>query len=214
MLRSGIDSAPDASDEILAARACDGARTAFMGLVMRYQDRIYRIALRMSHNEADAEEITQETFLLAHRSITSFRGESPFSTWLYRIAINQVLMRRRSARRRPLQSIEVSTPEGGSTEPAVAVGSEPPAGADDLVDRRRLAQRVREAVAKLDESHRAALVLRDLEELSSEEAADILGVSADVVRQRAHRARLRLRELLSSPDTVIARTRVRFAAAR
>jgi RNA polymerase sigma-70 factor (ECF subfamily) len=149
----------------------------------------------MSGNEADAEEITQETLLLAHRGMTSFHGESLFGTWLHRIAINRVLMRRRSARRRPVQSLEASL-ETGVAEPVVAAGGEAPEHADDLVDRKMLAQRVRDAMRQLDESQRVALVLRDLEELSAEEAAGILGVSADAVRQRAHRARLRLRELL------------------
>lgn len=195
MLQACIDAEPEVPDEILAARASAGARSAFMALVTRFQDRIYRLALRMSNNEADAEEITQETLLRAHRGIASFHGESLFGTWLYRIAINQELMRRRSARRRPLQSLEVSTPAGG-TEPLVAVGAEPPESADDVVDRRMLAHRVRAAMMQLDEPQRAALVLRDLEELSAEEAAEILGVSPDTVRQRAHRARLKLRGLL------------------
>ena len=98
------------SDEILSARARDGARSAFAELVGRYQDRVYRIALRMSHNPSDAEEIAQETFLLAHRGIATFHGESLFRTWLYRIAVDQALMRRRAAKRRPVQSLELLTP--------------------------------------------------------------------------------------------------------
>jgi RNA polymerase sigma-70 factor (ECF subfamily) len=193
------------SDEILAARARDGARSAFMELVVRHQDRVYRLALRMCRNEADAEEIAQETMLLAHRGITSFHGESRFATWLYRIAVNQVLMRRRGARRRPLQSIETAIAEGRS-DPVVAAGGEPPEGADELLDRKMRARRVRAALASLDEPHRVALVLRDLEELSAEEAGEILGISPDAVRQRAHRARLRLRELLGSPFVRAERT--------
>ena len=77
-------------------------------------------------------------------------------------------------------------------------GTEPPEGAEDLVDEKNRAERVRQALGQLDESHRAALVLRDLEELSSEEAGEILGISPDAVRQRAHRARLRLREMLGA----------------
>jgi RNA polymerase sigma-70 factor (ECF subfamily) len=194
MLQACIDRQLAVSDEVLATRARDGSRSAFSALVARYQDRVYRLALRMSHNPADAEEIVQETFLLAHRGVASFQGESRFATWLYRIAINQVLMRRRSARRRPVQPLELS-PSGGAAPIATASG-EPLEGADELVDRKMLTQRVRDALAKLDESHRSALVLRDLEELSSEQAAEILGVSPDAVRQRVHRARLRLREQL------------------
>ena len=182
------------SDETLALRARSGARSAFATLVERYQDRVYRLTLRLVHNPSDAEEVTQETFLLAHRSIASFQGESRFWTWLYRIAVNCSLMRRRSARRHPVQSLEVTGPSGERIERTVA---EPLEGADELVHRKMLAQRVRAALAGLEESQRAAVVLRDLEGMSSEDAADVLGVTAEVVRQRAHRARLRLREQLA-----------------
>lgn len=182
------------SDETLALRARSGGRSAFATLVERYQDRVYRLTLRLVHNPSDAEEVTQETFLLAHRSIASFQGESLFWTWLYRIAVNCALMRRRSARRHPVQSLEVTGPSGERLERTV---TEPLEGADELVHRKMLAQRVRAALAGLDESQRAAVVLRDLEGMSSEDAAGILGVTAQVVRQRAHRARLRLREQLA-----------------
>jgi RNA polymerase sigma-70 factor (ECF subfamily) len=194
MLPARTQAEPTVSDEVLAARARSGARAAFATLVERYQDRVYRLTLRLSHNSSDAEEITQEALLLAHRSISSFQGQSRFWTWLYRIAVNCALMQRRSARRHPVQSLEVTGPSGERIERSIA---EPLEGADELVHRKMLAQRVRQALAGLDESQRAAVVLRDLEGLSSEDAADVLGVSADVVRQRAHRARLRLREQLS-----------------
>lgn len=195
MLDACFDAETDTSDEALAARARAGSRSAFAVLVARYQGRVYRLAFRMSHNANDAEEIAQEAFLLAHRGIGSFQGESLFRTWLYRIAVNQALMFRRAARRRPAHSLELST-QSGAAEPVATSGGDPLEGADDLFHRKMLVQRVRDALAQLDESHRAALVLRDLEELSSEEAAAVLGISSEAVRQRAHRARLRLREQL------------------
>lgn len=194
MLPARNHAEPTISDEVLAARARAGSRSALAALVERYQDRVYRLALRLSHNTSDAEEITQETFLLAHRSIASFHGESRFWTWLYRIAVNCALMQRRAARRHPVQSLEVTGPSGERIERTFTEQLE---GADGLIYRKMLAQRVREALTGLDESQRVAVVLRDLEGLSSEDAADVLGVSAEVVRQRAHRARLRLREQLS-----------------
>ncbi len=190
-----FDAESSASDETLAALARDGGGNDFVALLARYQNRVYRLAIRMCHNSADAEEIAQETFLLAHRGIASFHGDSRFSTWLYRIAINQALMRRRAAKRRPVESLEGSRPDDRGWLLA-ATQRDSMEGADELLDRKMLTERVREALAQLDESHRAALVLRDLEELSTEEAADILGVSQDAVRQRAHRARLKLREQL------------------
>jgi RNA polymerase sigma-70 factor (ECF subfamily) len=163
-------------------------------LVERYRDRIYRMALRMCRNPSDAEEITQESLLLAYRAIGSFQGDARFGTWLHRIAINQALMLRRAAKRRPTISLEVHAPRMPDMGIANAGGERE--GADELAHTRDLASRAYEALERLDDAHRAALVLRDLEELSAEEAGQVLGVSAVTVRQRAHRARLRLREEL------------------
>jgi|CZKU01.1.fsa_nt_gi RNA polymerase sigma-70 factor (ECF subfamily) len=182
------------SDEALADDARRGARNAFVVLVARYRDRIYRLAFRMSRNASDAEEIAQDTFLHAHRAIGSFHGESRFGTWLYRIAVNEALMRQRSARRRPLESIDVLMPRFADVG---ATGGDQAESADELVDAKRVIRRVREALDELDADHRAALVLRDLEELSAEDAADILGISAEALRQRAHRARMKMRVMLA-----------------
>lgn len=181
------------SDEALARCAQGGDRAAFIELVERYECRIYRLAMRMSRNESDAQEITQEAFLRAHRCMRFFKGESRFGTWLYRIAMNEALMRRRAARRRPVDSLEDVLPRFSDVGTVACAES----GIDDLVDGKTIARRVRQALEQLDETHRATLVLRDLEELTAEQTADILGVSAQAVRQRAHRARLKLRELLA-----------------
>jgi RNA polymerase sigma-70 factor (ECF subfamily) len=164
----------------------------------RHQERVYRLALRMSQNASDAEEVTQETFLRAYSAIEWLQGAALFRSWLCRIAVNQVRMLRRSARRRPTQSLDAlsSGVSGGATDPMVCAGGDAPLGADELADRKAVADRIHEALASLDEPYRAAIVLRDLEELSSEEAAQILGTSPEAVRQRAHRARVRLREAL------------------
>jgi len=184
---------PDSSDESLADRARRGARGAFVALVARYEDRIYRLALRMSHDESDAEEIAQETFLRALRGIRFFRGDASFATWLYRIAMNEALMRRRARMRRPTESLDALPPGSGD---AAMAAMDPRERIDDMVDDKRLALRVRQALGQLDDGQRAALVLRDLEGLTAEEASEVLGISPEAVRQRAHRARLRLRELL------------------
>ena len=193
MLHAFIPVEPPMSDEALAARAGDGSRSAFAALVARYQDRIYRLAMRMSRNPSDAEEITQETFLLAHRGIASFHGDARFGTWLYRVAIDQALMLRRAAKRRPAQSLDAMGPDGGDVDMTPDVAAE---GADDLVHRKHITERAYRALSRLDEAHRVAVVLRDLEGLSADEAADVIGISPDAVRQRAHRARLKLREEL------------------
>ena len=190
---------PLVSDEALADRARRGAHGAFDVLVSRYQGRVYRLAMRMSRNASDAEEITQETFLHAHRGMASFHAEARFGTWLYRIAVNEELMRKRAAGRRPTHSLDALEAVDAITRQATEGDAQPGDSvplADDLLERKRLAQRVRDALNRLDEETRAALVLRDLEELSAEQAAEILGISPEAVRQRAHRGRVRLRDLL------------------
>jgi RNA polymerase sigma-70 factor (ECF subfamily) len=190
------------SDESLAERARRGMHDAFETLVARHQDRIYRLAMRMSRNSSDAEEIAQETFLRAHCAIATFRGKSCFGTWLYRIAMNEALMRKRAAERRPTRSLDAMDEAIGErfedVGRIVACRGEPWSSAEDLLERKRLTQRVRDALNELDEPSQAALVLRDLEELSAEEAAEILATTTEAVRQRAHRARLKLRERLAS----------------
>jgi len=185
----------ESNDETLADQARSGSRAAFAALVGRYQGRVYRLAMRMTQNPSDAEEIVQEAFLRAHRSIRFFHGDSRFGTWLYRIALNEALMRRRAAARRPTGSIDEMCPRLSDIGFALPDGC--PEGADVLAERRQLVDRVYAALGALDETHRAAIVLRDLEGLSAAEAAEVLGVSADVVRQRAHRARLKLKMALA-----------------
>jgi RNA polymerase sigma-70 factor (ECF subfamily) len=182
-------------DDALARQARDGSRFAFASLVERYQARVYRLALRMTRTPSDAEDIVQETFLRAHQAIRFFRGDSQFGTWLYRIAVNEVLMRRRAAARRPTQFIDDAIPR--FAEIGCGAGGGPKSQVDDMVERRQLIERVHDALDALDDAHRTALVLRDLEELSTEEVAEIVAASPEVVRQRAHRARLKLREALA-----------------
>jgi RNA polymerase sigma-70 factor (ECF subfamily) len=187
MLTAAQTTDPEA---LLSERARHGVRGAFDLLVVRHQARAYRLAWRMTGNASDAEEITQEAFLRAHRAMGSFQGNSRFGTWLYRIVVNEALMRKRAAARRPTQSLEeTSRADEDDMSPRET-------GADQLIDQKRITQQVRHALDTLDGPQRAALVLRDLEGLSSEEAAEILGVSPETVRQRAHRARLKLRGLL------------------
>jgi len=183
------------SDEALAARAARGSHAAFVSLVARHQRRVYRLAMRMCRHAADAEDVAQDTFAHAYRAIASFRGESKVTTWLYRIVLNETLMRRRTEKRRPSESFDALV-KSELDPSAIQAGSDERMSADELIDRKALTLRVMAALSSLDQHHRAALVLRDLEELSAEESAKILGVGADVVRQRAHRARRMLREQL------------------
>jgi RNA polymerase sigma-70 factor (ECF subfamily) len=184
----------DESDPELVRRARAGSHSAFVRLVDRYRDRVYRLAWRISGNPSDAEEILQEAFLHAFRGLPSFHGDAAFGTWLYRIAMNEALMRKRYAKRRPVTWLDALRPGLADRRP---LDGEAPMPADALVDGKAVAQQVRAALDRLDVDQRAALVLRDMEGLSAEECASVLGVSAETVRQRAHRARLKMRGLLA-----------------
>jgi len=185
-------------DEALAARAAAGEEPAFEELVSRYRARVYRLACRLT-DEGEAKDVLQETFLAAYRGLPAFRAESRFSTWLYRIATNAALMHRRARARRPAESLEAFLPRfdadgGHAAEPADLLAA---SRADELLDRKLLGEKARAGLDRLPDIYRDAFVLRDLEELTTAEVAELLGIDAAAVRQRVHRARLMLRGYLS-----------------
>lgn len=188
----------DQSDETLAAQAASGDSHAFEALVERYQGRIYRLACRLT-SETEAPDVLQDTFLQMYRHLDEFRGASRFGTWLYRIATNVCLMRRRAASRKPAESLESFLPrfdESGrhaDTPEALRQTSH----VEELLDRRSLAEKARMAIDRLPETYREAFVLRDLEELPTADVAEALGLEPAAVRQRVHRARLMLRGYLN-----------------
>jgi RNA polymerase sigma-70 factor (ECF subfamily) len=185
-------------DEALAARAAAGEHSAFEELVSRYQARVYRLACRLCGAEADAKDVLQETFLAVYRGLPAFRAESRFSTWLYRIATNAALMHRRSRARRPAESLEAFLPrfDGDGRHAAEPADLLAASRADELLDRKLLAERARAALERLPDLYRDAFVLRDLEELPTAEVGELLGIDAAAVRHRVHRARLMLRGYL------------------
>lgn len=188
----------DSSDEELAARAASGDDRAFEEIVVRYQERVYRLACRLT-SETDAPDVLQETFLQVHRHLPAFRGESRFGTWLYRIATNAGLMHRRSRARRPAESLEAFLPrfDEQGVHAGTPAGLQVAARAEELLDRKLLAEKARAGVARLPDLYREAFVLRDLEELSTADVAEVLDIEPAAVRQRVHRARLMLRGYLS-----------------
>jgi len=193
------DPAAEESDEALAARAAAGETPAFDALVGRYQSRVYRLACRLTGNEGDAKDVLQEAFLAAYRGLRGFRADSRFSTWLYRIATNAALMHRRAAARRPTEPLEAYLPrfDGDGRhvgEPADLLAA---SRADELLDRKLLAEKARAGLGRLPDIYRDAFVLRDLEEMPTADVAEVLGIDAAAVRQRVHRARLMLRGYLS-----------------
>jgi RNA polymerase sigma-70 factor (ECF subfamily) len=193
-----VVTAAEPSDETLAARAAAGDDSAFEALVERYQVRIFRLACRLT-SETDAPDVLQETFLQVYRHLSSFRGESQFGTWLYRIASNAALMHRRATARRPAESLDMFLPrfDALGTHAATPAELQVASHADELLDRQFLADKARHVIARLPELYRDAFVLRDLEEMSTADVAHALGVDAATVRQRVHRARLMLRGYLA-----------------
>ena len=167
----------EATDRFLVAAARAGDLHAFEVLVFRHHAAVYRVALRMLGSEVDAEDAAQETLVQAWRALSRFRGESEFSTWLYRIVTNCCLNAR--AARRPTEVLPDVVIDRGS-DPAEAVAQS-----------ERLHALARGVLA-LSPDQRAALVLRELEGLSYEQIAQALGVTVPAVKGRIHRARLGL----------------------
>ena len=188
----------DPSDETLAVRATAGDNSAFEAIVQRYQARVFRLACRLT-SDTDAPDVLQDTFLQVYRHLSSFRGESQFGTWVYRIATNAALMHRRATARRPAESLDEYLPQfdaegrhtGTPTELQVV------SHVDELLDRQALVDKARHVVARLPDAYREAFVLRDLEDMSTADVAQVLGIEQAAVRQRVHRARLMLRGYLS-----------------
>jgi RNA polymerase sigma-70 factor (ECF subfamily) len=179
------------SDEELVRKAQSGDERAFGELVSRYETKVYSLALKMVRNPEDAEDVLQDTFLRAYRGIKLFRGHSTFSTWVYRITANSALMRLRK-KQLPLVSIE----DADEREAPVNIVDWTPGPVDQLLNQetRRVMQ---EAVDSLSPEFRQVFILRDVEELSNTEVAEILELSVAAVKSRLHRARLKVRDKLA-----------------
>ena len=194
---STLVTTPDPDDETLAERAASGDDSAFEAIVQRYQGRVFRLACRLT-SDTDAPDVLQETFLQVYRHLASFRGESRFGTWLYRIAMNAALMHRRATSRRPVEPLDPFLPRFDAQGKHTATPAELQvvSKVDELLDRQVLAEKARDVIARLPDVYREAFVLRDLEDMSTADVAQALGVEPETVRQRVHRARLMLRGYL------------------
>jgi len=186
------------TDEDLVARARTKDYAAFEELVDRYEDKIFRLAFRFVRNETEAKEIVQDTFLLVWRKLDTFKGDSQFGSWLYRVATNTALMRLRAQRRHP----EISTEEL-PVDYLDNYGQLPAAGEnwakrpDDELQSDELRRRIQKAVDELPEIYRTVFLIRDVEGLSTEETAEVLEISIPTVKTRLHRARLALRDAIT-----------------
>lgn len=184
------------SDELaLVQQAKDGDLEAFSELVRRYDRNIFRIAQHITHNEEDAQDVVQDAFFKAYRNLEQFQGNSKFYTWLVRIAVNEALMKLRKRRNDRTVSIDedVETDEG-SMPREVADWSPNP---EQLYGTSELGDILKKTIQGLPPGFRTVFVLRDIEGLSTEETAEMLGLSVPAVKSRLLRARLQLRERLA-----------------
>ena len=175
---------------------------AFRDIVERHSTFAYNVAFRMLRNEADAEDAVQDAFISAYRAYPRFKGGSKVSTWLYRIVVNSCLMKIRKDKSRASKLV---AQEGYEDAPAIDMGADP--------ERSAVNSDLRDAIAAglqaLSPDLRAAVILRDVQGLSSEEAAAVLNIAVPSLKSRLHRARLRLRKHLNgylgpSADTLVA----------
>ena len=187
----------DLSDErsfVAALRA--GDELAFEALVRQHAGRLLAVARRFLRSEEDARDAVQDAFISAFRSLDGFEGSSLLTTWLHRIVVNSCLMRLRTRRRKPEVPIEDYLPkfqEDGHRAGSCAAWQGP---ADILLQRKEVRDLVRSSIDRLPESYRTVLLLRDIEELDTEETARLLETTQNAVKVRLHRARQALRELL------------------
>ena len=178
----------------LVAAAQAGQLEAFETLVERYERKIFRLTLNITQNREDAEDAMQEAFLKAFEHLGEFQGNSRFYTWLVRIAVNQALMKLR--KRRPNQvslDADVETGEDSIPREVEDWGPSP----EDRYEQTELSGILSQAIGELDPPFRIVFQLRDIEELSTEETAEALGLSVPAVKSRLLRARLKLRQKLT-----------------
>jgi len=182
-------------ESALVARAREGDLAAFNALVNEYSRKIYRLAKHITQNDEDAEDVLQETFLKGFEHLPDFQGQSKFYTWIVRIAVNESLMKLR--KRKSDRSVPLDEPVDTGDDTVVreiAVWEENP---EQKYSREELGKILDEAVDTLKPPFRTVFVLRDIEELSTEETAEALGISVPAVKSRLLRARLQLREKLT-----------------
>jgi RNA polymerase sigma-70 factor, ECF subfamily len=189
-----VTAGPDAA---LLENLRAGHDEAFETLVRAHSGRMLSVCRRILRNEEEARDTVQEAFLSAYKAIGSFEGTCRLSTWLHRIAVNAALMRLRSKKRRPEESIDALLPGFKDDGHARIEPRDWSASALELLESRETRDSVRACIDQLPDTYRTVLLLRDIEEFDTTEAAQVLGVNEGVVKVRLHRARHALRRLLA-----------------
>jgi RNA polymerase sigma-70 factor, ECF subfamily len=190
-----VSSQAGADETTLVAQAREGDTTAFGELVRRYESKIFRLAQHITQNREDAEDVLQETFMKAYEHLDQFQGNSKFYTWIVRIAVNQALMKLRRRKTDKSVSLDETIDTGEDTVVReIAAWDEDP---EEQFSREELGGILDSAVQSLEPPYRSVFVLRDMDELSTEETAEMLNLSIPAVKSRLLRARLQLREKLT-----------------
>src|ERR1700732_3047745 len=187
--QAGID------ESVLVAQAREADTNALGELVRRYEGKIFRLAQHVPQNREDAEDVLQETFMKAYEHLDQFKGDSKFYTWIVGIAVNQSVMKLRRRKTGKSVSIDetIDTGEDSVTREIAAWDENP----EQQFSREELGGILDEAIESLEPLYRSVFVLRDIEELSTEETAEALSLSVPAVKSRLLRARLQLREKLT-----------------
>lgn len=191
-----MQSAGDAEEARLLQALRAGDAAAFESLVRRRSGPLLAAARRILNSEEDARDAVQETFVAAYRNLARFDGDARLSTWLHRIVVNAALMKLRSRRRRPEESIDDLLPsfdENGDWRSGTAQSGD---AAEAHVHSRQTRELVRRCIGRLPDSYRDVLVLRDIEDQDTAEVAGSLGITSNAVKIRLHRARQALRTLI------------------
>lgn len=200
---------PELSDEQVVARVLAGETSLFEIIVRRYNQRLYCATRAILRNDAQAEEAVQDAFLRAYQRLAQFSGQAAFAGWLLRIAVNEGLMRLRSRRR--FESPDAGSDDDGDPMDNFASSLPSPDQQASNAEFRRLLE---QSIEALSDAHRTAFVLRDVEELSTPETAEALGISESSVKIRLHRARAILRKKLCSYAATETREAFGFGAIR
>ena len=197
MLTVELNASVAGEDEIpLVEAAKGGDSAAFETLVRLYDQKVFRIARHITQNHEDAEDVAQEVFLKAFRGLAQFQGKSRFSTWLYRIAVNESLMKLRQRRRIHEVSVDYDDPSEPDAVPLEIVDWSP--NPEQLYSQAELREILAKVLQKLPPIYRTVFSLRDVEGLSTDETAEVLELNVPAVKARLFRARLQLRARLAA----------------
>jgi len=194
-------------EQVLTQKVLDGDVSAFEALVIENQKNVYNLALRMTGNEDDALDISQDVFFKAYQSLESFRGESRFSVWLYRMTYNMCLDLSRKKKRKPVSPLTIMDNDGEFMDIEVADLRFSPESASE---KRELYLSIRRAIDSLTPEHRQVFLMREDSDMSYERIAEVLQISEGTVKSRLSRARRQVAKILTEDGTFSSSARQTF----